>query len=71
LKPGSHDVVVGKSGYLSITDKIEVKTDEPFEKTYTLSEAPKPVSTGPVVKPTGPGPAKPPCKKTGFINKCK
>ncbi len=71
LKPGSHDVVVGKPGYLSITDKIEVKTNEPFEKNYTLSEAPRPVSTGPVVKPTGPGPLKPPCKKTGFINKCK
>ena len=72
LKPGSHDVTVGKAGYVSTTEKIEVKPDQPFEKTYTLTEAPKPVSGGnPVVKPTGPGPVKPPCKKTGFINKCK
>jgi serine/threonine protein kinase len=75
LAAGKHDVSLQKSGYVTVNDKIEIKADQPFDKTYPLSEVPKaqPAQTGtPVSKPTGTGTgtSKPPCKKTGFL-KCK
>ncbi len=71
LKPGTYDLSVAKAGYVAATDKIEVKSDAPFEKNYALTEAPKPQTTPKPPTTGGGGVTKPPpCKKTGFLKKC-
>ncbi len=78
LAPGKHPVEVTKAGYVAQSGDIEVKEGgPPVIKTFKLEKeavaAPDPTpKTGPT---PGPGPTgtgkKPPCKKTGFIDKCK
>ncbi len=74
VDPGSHDVSVSKSGFVSQDEKLDVKEGSaPQSKTFTLV-ADKPVSTptGPPRPPPPPPPPnrKPPCRPDGFIKRC-
>ena len=75
LAPGTHDVELKKAGFLTASEKIEVKAGTPLQQTFTLTpEKVERPSTGTPTTPTttskpSTGGGKPPCKK-GFITKC-
>ena len=75
LAPGTHDVELKKAGFLTASEKIEVKAGTPLQQTFTLTpEKVERPSTGTPTTPTATskpttGGGKPPCKK-GFLTKC-
>ena len=75
LAPGTHNLELKKAGFLTASEKIEVKAGTPLQQTFTLTpEKVERPSTGTPTTPTttskpSTGGGKPPCKK-GFITKC-